>query len=62
MRSSTGVISQDAPLADLLRRGFKTGLFANTVVVLMSDHGFHWSKAAWFNNYIQGEYQHRNPL
>lgn len=38
------------------------GTFDRTIVLLASDHGFHYSSQQWFNNFIQGEYQHRNPF
>eukprot|EP00978_Attheya_sp_CCMP212_P049538 scaffold678220_cov130-Attheya_sp.AAC.1 len=53
--------SNDAPLEAFLREFVPAN--NDTVVILMGDHGFHWSQGkGWFNEYIGGEFEHRHPL
>ena len=63
--------SNDRPLARFLKRSFREGLFDNTLVVLMGDHGYHYTYAkcdpsdpacdTGQNEFVAGEYEHRHP-
>ena len=55
------VAMSDAPLELFLARGMKSFL-KDTVVVLTSDHGYHYGHEQKWNNYIAGEHAHRNPI
>lgn len=51
----------DAPLAAFLRTFVP--LHPDTVIILASDHGFHWRAGKGsFNDHITGEHEHRNPF
>ncbi len=60
-RSNNFVCGQnDGPLYEFLKDFLKK--YTNTYLFLMSDHGFHWSKRGKFNEFVSGEYEHRNPI
>lgn len=52
--------SNDAVLAAFLRDFVPAN--PDTIIVLTSDHGFHWMKVEEFNEQIAGELEHRTPL
>ena len=53
--------SNDQPLAQFLQDSYKDGRFNNTLVLIMSDHGFHYAPNT-ANDFIMGEIEHRNPF
>ena len=55
------VVVNDGPLEHFLERGMRSFL-KNTVVILTSDHGFHYGHKQSWNNYAAGEHAHRRPI
>ena len=52
--------ANDKPLARFFQRFLARN--PETVIFLMSDHGYHYHKKEGGNEFIAGEYEHRNPL
>lgn len=52
--------SNDAALAAFLRDFVPAN--PDTIVLLTSDHGFHWTHEGGFNEEIAGELEHRTPV
>lgn len=57
-----GTTFMDAQLGKVLDALEETGLSKNTVVCLLSDHGYHLGERGWWNKSTLYEYSARSPL
>lgn len=57
-----GATFMDAQLGKVLQKLEETGLDDNTVIVLLSDHGYHLGEREWWNKTTLYEYSARAPL